>query len=81
MSPPPIILATNTAGTPINTGGAFATGVAITPDGKTAYVTNNATHSVTPITVATNTAGTLCRAKTRRVCGELRFRWHHVIIR
>jgi YVTN family beta-propeller protein len=32
--------------------------VAVTPDGKTAYVTNYGDGTVTPITVATNTAGT-----------------------
>ena len=32
--------------------------VAITPDGKTAYVTNRDSNSVTPIDTATNTAGT-----------------------
>ena len=33
-------------------------GIAITPDGKTAYVINFASASVTPIATATNTAGT-----------------------
>jgi YVTN family beta-propeller protein len=33
-------------------------GIAVTPDGKTAYVTNHASNSVTPIATATNTAGT-----------------------
>jgi DNA-binding beta-propeller fold protein YncE len=50
----PITVATNTAGAPIPVG--YAGDVAVTPDGKTAYVTGNGT--VTPITVATNTAGT-----------------------
>jgi YVTN family beta-propeller protein len=31
--------------------------VAITPDGRTAYVTNRNSDSVTPIDTATNTAG------------------------
>ena len=33
-------------------------GVAITPDGATAYVANESTNSVTPIDTATNTLGT-----------------------
>jgi YVTN family beta-propeller protein len=33
-------------------------GIAITPDGKTAYVSNGSSGTVTPIEVATNTAGT-----------------------
>jgi YVTN family beta-propeller protein len=55
----PIDTATNTAGTPIPAGTA-PWGIAITPDGKTAYVTNNTSPvgSVTPIDLATNTAGT-----------------------
>ena len=53
----PIDTATNTAGTAIAVGsGPF--GVAITPDGKTAYVTNDLSGSVTPIDTATNTPGT-----------------------
>ena len=32
--------------------------MAVTPDGQTAYVTNQGDNTVTPITVATNTAGT-----------------------
>jgi YVTN family beta-propeller protein len=54
----PIAAATNTAGPPITTGpGPDA--VAITPDGKTAYVVNGNSGSptVTPIATATNTAG------------------------
>ena len=53
----PIDTATNTAGTAITVGSA-PRGVAITPDGKTAYVTNDGSGSVTPIDTATNTAGT-----------------------
>jgi YVTN family beta-propeller protein len=34
------------------------TAIAITPDGKTAYVANEGSNTVTPITVATGTAGT-----------------------
>jgi YVTN family beta-propeller protein len=52
----PINTATNTAGTPI-TGFESCGSVAITPDGKTAYVANGF-DAVTPIDTATNTAGT-----------------------
>ena len=55
----PIDIATNTAGTPIPARGNAPIGIAITPDGTTAYVTNNTfSNSVTPIDIATNTAGT-----------------------
>jgi YVTN family beta-propeller protein len=37
--------------------GSFPFGIAITPDGKTAYVTNLVSNSVTPIDVATNMPG------------------------
>ena len=37
--------------------GAHPLGVAITPDGATAYVTNTNDNTVTPISVATNTPG------------------------
>ena len=58
----PIDTATNTAGAPIALGGS-PIAVAITPDGKTAFVTTQAnsdpsTGSVTPIDTATNTPGT-----------------------
>jgi YVTN family beta-propeller protein len=46
-----------TPGTPISVG-EFPFAVAITPDGKTAYVTNFDDNTVTPITTATNTPGT-----------------------
>ena len=53
----PIDTATNTAGTAIDVpaaaGGPLA--IAITPDGKTAYVANVGRRSVTPIDTATNT--------------------------
>jgi YVTN family beta-propeller protein len=52
----PIDLATNIPGAEIEVGGPL--GIAITPDGKTAYVTNVQSESVTPIDVATNTPGT-----------------------
>jgi YVTN family beta-propeller protein len=50
----PIATATNTAGPPIPAGAGV---IAITPDGKTAYITNQISGTVTPITTATNTAG------------------------
>ena len=54
----PIATATNTAGPPIEVGeGARA--LAVTPDGKTAYVVVwEEPGSVVPITTATNTPGT-----------------------
>jgi len=53
----PVNIATGTAGTPI-TVGPMPTAIAITPDGKTAYVANEGSNTVTPITIATGTAGT-----------------------
>ena len=52
----PIDTATNTAGPPIAV--QDATQIAITPDGKTAYVSDPAGDAVIPIDTATNTAGT-----------------------
>ena len=56
----PITTATNTPGKPIKVG-PHPGMIAITPDGKTAYVVNEADHpgwgTVTPIATATNTAG------------------------
>jgi Putative Ig domain len=52
----PIATATNTAGPPITTGNEpYA--IAITPDGKTAYVVNYESGTVTPIATATGIAG------------------------
>ena len=51
----PIRTATNTALPTIKTGNG-AKAIAVTPDGKTAYVTNLNAGSVTPIRTATNTA-------------------------
>jgi len=51
----PINLATNKPGKPIKISGP-AVGIAITPDGKTAYVTGYSSGTVTPIDLATNTA-------------------------
>ena len=53
----PIDTATNTPGTPIAVG-TSPTGIAITPDGTTAYVSNAGADTVSPIDTATNTAGT-----------------------
>ena len=57
----PINLATNTAGAPITGGGVERPirGIAVTPDGRIAYVTNgeSGANSVTPINLATDTAG------------------------
>jgi len=53
----PILVGTNTPGTPIPVGDQPVK-VAITPNGKTAYVTNRASNTVTPIVLATNTPGT-----------------------
>ena len=52
----PIDVATNTPGDAIRVGD-FPRGVAVTPDGATAYVTNVGSNTVTPIDVATNTPG------------------------
>lgn len=53
----PIALPSLTAGSPIMmTGGAFA--VAATPDSRTVYVTNDTGATVTPVEVASGTAGT-----------------------
>ena len=51
----PIATATNTARKPIKVGG-DPDAIAITPDGKTAYVANYDSGTVTPIATATNTA-------------------------
>ena len=50
----PISTATNRPGTPIKVGHG-PDGIAITPDGKTAYVANYYSDTVTPILTATNT--------------------------
>ena len=52
----PIATATGIPGPPI-TVGRYPYAIAITPDGKTAYVVNQASGTVTPIATATNTAG------------------------
>src|SRR5262249_9122043 len=55
----PIPVITNKPGTPIPTGGDNPEAIAITPDGKTAYVVNTgSSEDVTPITLATNKPGT-----------------------
>ena len=52
----PIATATDTAGKPIRVGSS-PSDIAITPDGKTAYVASGGAGTVTPIATATNTAG------------------------
>ena len=52
----PIPIATGTAGKPIKVGSGPGQ-IAITPDGKTAYVSCAGSGTVTPINTATNTAG------------------------
>ena len=60
----PIATATNTAGEPIEVGGEPGSGrgpgsIAVTPDGKTAYVVVwGEPGTVVPIAIATNTPGT-----------------------
>ena len=53
----PITTATNTAGKPIRIGGDPMIAIAITRDGKTAYVVSSTAGTVTPIATATNTPG------------------------
>jgi DNA-binding beta-propeller fold protein YncE len=53
----PISTATNTAGKPIKVGSS-PDAIAITPDGRTAYVVGSLPSRVVPISTATNTAGT-----------------------
>jgi DNA-binding beta-propeller fold protein YncE len=52
----PVATATNTRGKPIKIG-AIPAAIAITPDGKTAYVADLHPATVTPVATATNTAG------------------------
>jgi DNA-binding beta-propeller fold protein YncE len=52
----PIAIATNRAGAPIPVGQA-PTGIAITPDGTTAYVTDLSNKSVWPLWLATRRLG------------------------
>ena len=61
----PIPVCTNVAGKPIPVGNGPVT-IAITPNGKTAYVVNENSGTVTPIRTATNTPG-----KAIRVAGRL----------
>jgi YVTN family beta-propeller protein len=51
----PMVAASGRTGTPIRVGSRPAT-IAITPDGKTAYVTNGGSDTVTPIDTRTQTA-------------------------
>jgi YVTN family beta-propeller protein len=60
----PIDIATNTSG-PLIPVGTSPYAIAITPDGKTAYVTNGFDTTVTPIDIATNTPGTPINVTSR----------------
>jgi YVTN family beta-propeller protein len=51
----PISTATNTPGVPMRARAAYA--IAVTPDGKTVFVTDSGAGTVTPISTATGTAG------------------------
>ena len=53
----PITVASNTAGTPISGVGTSPNQIAITPDGKTAYVTDNGSNKVYPIALPAGTVG------------------------
>jgi len=53
----PITISTNTAEAPITVANQ-PLGIAITPDGTTAYVSTAGNNTVTPIKIATNTAET-----------------------
>ena len=53
----PIAIATSTPGQPINVTRRPGPRIAISPDGKAAYVTNQPSGTVTPIAIATNTPG------------------------
>jgi YVTN family beta-propeller protein len=62
----PVNTATNKAGSAINLG-PDPVPIAITPDGKTAYVGDYISDKVTPINTATNTAGRTIRAGSAEV--------------
>ncbi len=62
----PINTVTNNAGKAIKVG-KDPVAVAITPDGKTAYVANEISGTVTPIFTATNIAGKAIRVSSRPV--------------
>ncbi len=61
----PIDLTTDTPGTPIPVG-SRPDQIAITPDGRTAYVVDYDSDAVTPINVATNTPGAAIPVNTAR---------------
>ena len=69
----PISGAASQAGNPVKVGdGAIAIDggqIAITPDGKTAYVPTNATGTVIPISTATNRAGQPINLGHNRIYG------------
>jgi DNA-binding beta-propeller fold protein YncE len=54
----PISLASGKLGTPVQIGDGFDDdAIAITPDGQTAFVTQNATNIIVPVDLATGTVG------------------------
>ena len=59
----PVDLTTRRAGPPIPVG-TRPQAIAVTPDGRTAYVANSGSGTVTPIDTATGRAGTPIRAGT-----------------
>jgi YVTN family beta-propeller protein len=59
----PIIIATGKTGVAIKVG-TYPEMIAITCDGKTAYVMNDASNTVTPITIATGKAGSAIKVGT-----------------
>ena len=63
----PISTATNSAGKAV-TVGAVPQFIAITPNGKTAYVASQDSDTVTPIRTATNTAGKAIKVAGGPVC-------------
>ena len=66
----PIDTTTNMAGTPISVPGSDTFGVAITPDGKTLYVSAGEAGSfVTPVDLATNTAGSQITVSSHAASG------------
>jgi len=65
----PVSTATNTPGTPIKLGTQPGS-IAITPDGKTAYIANLSPATVIPVSTATNTPGQADQARRRPHRGD-----------
>lgn len=53
----PIKVATGKLGAPVNIGGGYPAAMAVSPSGKTLYVTDSSADSVIPVSTSTNTAG------------------------